>query len=215
MAKLKKEVAVIEEAVFVKTDETRFYELEGIVAKGLSTFIQVGKALMELRDGKSYKAVGYETFEDLCERGFGIGKRAAYYAIESSSLAQKMCTIVHIPNEGTARELLTIKDETLQLAVAKRAQEMAGDNAITSASVKAAKAEIIGTKAKSEKAVKAEVINPDKWPEDTQLVAVRTFALCDELVKSIAEKDGVDIATGSAVELLAIVMKAYFQKSGK
>ena len=126
-----------------------------------------------------------------------------------------MSAVADIPNERTARELLTIKDETLQLAVAKRAQEMAGDNAITSASVKAAKAEIIGTKAKSEKAVKAEVINPDKWPEDTQLVAVRTFALCDELVKSIAEKDGVDIATGSAVELLAIVMKAYFQKSGK
>ena len=106
MAKLKKEVAVIEEAVFVKTDETRFYELEGIVAKGLSTFIQVGKALMELRDGKSYKAVGYETFEDLCQRGFGIGKSVAYDTIKASELAGKMSAVADIPNERTARELL-------------------------------------------------------------------------------------------------------------
>ena len=35
-------------------------------------------ALKKMRDGKLYKELGYQNFEDYCENGAGIGRRHAY-----------------------------------------------------------------------------------------------------------------------------------------
>ena len=220
MAKAKKTetLAPVQTGLSVTTaEESRFYQLAAIVDKGMESFIEVGKALMELRDGKSYKAAGYETFEDLCQRGFGICRDMAYRTINASALTVKMSTIVDIPNEGTARELLKIKDEAVQLAVAKRAKEMVVEQhgeclAISSANVKAAKAELIPTAAKA-KPIKAEVVTPNLPTETDQIIAVRTLSAVDPLIQKIAAEDGLSTATATPTQLLAILFRAYATRS--
>ncbi len=170
----------------VKSEEARFRELAGIVSRGLETFAEVGQALMELRDGKSYKAAGYATFEECCDKAFGISRPQAYRMIGASSLAVKMSPIGDIPNEGVARELLTIKDETKQLEVAKRAAEIAGgrDIPITSAHVKQAKAEIVGVKpaTKEESAPASQVI-------EAQAEVVPTISIAANYILAASESE--------------------------
>ena len=89
-------------------NKARFDELAAIVRQGLSTFIEVGKALIELRDGKAYQAAGYSTFADCCERAFKISKTHAYRTIDASNLAEEMSPIGDISTEAVARELLKI-----------------------------------------------------------------------------------------------------------
>ena len=141
----------------------------------------------------------------------------AYRTINASALTVKMSTIVDIPNEGTARELLKIKDEAVQLAVAKRAKEMVVEQhgeclAISSANVKAAKAELIPTAAKA-KPIKAEVVTPNLPTETDQIIAVRTLSAVDPLIQKIAAEDGLSTATATPTQLLAILFRAYATRS--
>lgn len=198
--------------------ELREYErLTGVIEKGLSNFIEVGKAMLELRDRKLYKAGGYSTFEECMEDLFGVSRVMAHHTMKASGLAEKMLTIVNIsiPNEGTARELLTIKDEQLQLEVAKRALELAKSanlTSINSALIKEAKAEIIGTPVKSKSvAVKAEIVS-DPGVDSTRIDQIRGIAGHEETLQSIAKQMGVDIETASPDKLLLVVFEAYTAK---
>ena len=205
-----------------QSDENRFYTLAKIVDDGLDSFVRVGKALMELRDKATYKAIGYKSFEDMCRQCFGMSRDTAYKTISAANLADKMYSIVYIPNEGTARELVSIKDETVQLAVAKRASEMAKGEAISSVEVKAAKAEIIGVKPKAEKVVvKSEPTETAKasgnWPKRPGEVveAVKNFMVFDKDIVKIAEDNKIDLAQANTEQILFVVFNAYLMKEAK
>jgi hypothetical protein len=43
-------------------------ELERVMERGLQTFVEVGKALADIRDGELYRGQGYATFEDYCQQ---------------------------------------------------------------------------------------------------------------------------------------------------
>lgn len=50
-----------------KTDAVRLVELETVVSSGLKTFVDVGTALLEIRDARLYR-VDFDTFEASCQK---------------------------------------------------------------------------------------------------------------------------------------------------
>ncbi len=46
------------------------------------TFLELGKSLKEMRDGKLYKELGYQNFEEYCEAEAEIGRRHSYRMIQ-------------------------------------------------------------------------------------------------------------------------------------
>lgn len=65
------------------SDRGRLAELEAVVERGLSTFVEVGEALMEIRDSRLYRD-SHLTFEAYVAEQFGLQRRRAYDLIEAS-----------------------------------------------------------------------------------------------------------------------------------
>lgn len=87
-------------------DQGRLAELEEIVARGLSTFIEVGNALLEIRESKLYEQT-HITFETYCNEKWAMGRSYANKLI----LAAQVGTTVPIATERQARELAPLLDE--------------------------------------------------------------------------------------------------------
>ena len=62
--------------------------LEGIVERGLPAFIEVGKALAEIRDRLLYREAGFETWEAYTKQRWGLSKTHANRQIEGSRIAE-------------------------------------------------------------------------------------------------------------------------------
>lgn len=59
-------------------------ELDKRIRECLRDYVQLGKLLMEMRDGQSYRLVGpYDTFEDYCKDVEGLAYRVAQRKIQS------------------------------------------------------------------------------------------------------------------------------------
>lgn len=89
------------------TESKRLIELERRIEAGKETFLDVGKALVEIRDSKLYEKAGYKTFEVYCREKWGWEKRYFQYVIKASetvrTLPPESRTIVR--SESQAREL--------------------------------------------------------------------------------------------------------------
>jgi hypothetical protein len=44
---------------------------EAVIERGLTTFVEVGEALLAIRDGRLYRQAGYKTWEQYLERAAG------------------------------------------------------------------------------------------------------------------------------------------------
>lgn len=86
--------------------------LEGVIERGLATFVEVGNALVAIRDGKKYKATD-GTFEEYCDRRWGFSRRRSYQLMEAAETAALVSTDVHISpqSEGQIRSLAPLADE--------------------------------------------------------------------------------------------------------
>lgn len=73
---------------------------ESIIADGLRTFVEVGRALAEIRDGKLYKEGGFKTFEAYCRRRWEMGRSRAYQLIDASAFVSN----VHFSGQQPAGE---------------------------------------------------------------------------------------------------------------
>lgn len=60
-------------------------DLEAVIKRGLKSFVEVGNALREIRDGRLYKAL-YSTFEEYCQERWGITRNRAYEQIRASEI---------------------------------------------------------------------------------------------------------------------------------
>jgi len=83
-------------------------DLEAIIERGLDAFVEVGNALIAIKADRKYVAAGYSTFEDYCERRWGISRRRGYQLVAAAATVQalaealpEMCTDVH--TDDTAR----------------------------------------------------------------------------------------------------------------
>jgi hypothetical protein len=125
-------------------------ECEAIIHDGLHTFMQVGQALMLIRDQGMYREKGYVRFEDYCDKTFQLSRSRAYQMIDAVQVneAISLCTIVHTENcttvqnpipESQARELAPLmrQDETEMVDTWHELQAQYGDK-VTAAKIREA-----------------------------------------------------------------------------
>ena len=72
-----------------------FVHVDSLIENGLNTFIEVGNALIKMRDEKLYSEK-YATFEDYCSQRHGISRPRAYQLIEAAKTVKSLSTIVDI-----------------------------------------------------------------------------------------------------------------------
>jgi phage N-6-adenine-methyltransferase len=115
----------------------RLSELETVIARGLSTFVEVGLALLEIRDSRLYRAA-HETFESYCRERWGWSRRHANRLIEASEVLETLGPIGPI-HESQVRELVPLAraDEDAAREVWRDLREQHGEK-LTAADVREA-----------------------------------------------------------------------------
>jgi hypothetical protein len=100
-------------AVVGEMGQDEFDEAESIIERGLTTFVEVGGALLRIRDGRGYRLAGYSAFESYCQQRWGMTRVHADRLIQASEVVAALPPIGGIPaNEAQARELVPLlKDE--------------------------------------------------------------------------------------------------------
>lgn len=99
----------------------RLAELEGVVERGLRTFIEVGEALREIRDSHLYRE-RYESFEIYCRQRWGFQASRARQLVAAAGTVTTV-TAAGLPapeNERQARALLALGDDEAAVVAAYR-----------------------------------------------------------------------------------------------
>lgn len=120
-------------------EQSRLEACEQVIERGLATFVDVGTALLEVRDSRLYRAE-FATFEAYCAERWGLKQSRAYQLIDAAKALTnlKSSTIVELPaNEAQARELTQFTPDE-QRAVWQMAVETAPNGKVTAAHVRAA-----------------------------------------------------------------------------
>ncbi|MDP9438820.1 MAG: hypothetical protein M3P49_08760 [Actinomycetota bacterium] len=130
----------------------RLDELEGVIERGLQTFVEVGNAIREIRDSRLYKQ-SHETFEDYCRERWGWSDSRARQLIGAAGAVETVTTVT-VPgpaNERMARELAPLAKEDPETArrVWGGLTEEHGDD-LTAKHVKKAVEEVKEAKARRE-----------------------------------------------------------------
>lgn len=118
-------------------------EAEEIIQNGLDTFIDVGSALITIRDNKLYKK-GYKTFEEYLDKRWNMSKKHAYRLIDSTNVVGNLKSVQldTLPiNEAQTRPLARLAP-TEQVEAWQRVIESAPPSGITAKLVLAAAKEI-------------------------------------------------------------------------
>lgn len=106
------------------------FEHEKVIEQGLATFIDVGHALMQIRDGKKYRASGYATFEDYCQRRWNMSRPRAYEFMQAAEVAEIVSANADIEprRESQLRPLAPLKaqPEAAREAWAEAVEEAGG-----------------------------------------------------------------------------------------
>jgi hypothetical protein len=95
------------------SDRTRLSELETVIAHGLQTFVEVGAALLEIRDARLYRET-HASFDDYCRARWSMRSEVADRTIRSSRVVGALAgnPFGLIPtNESQARALAPLLDQ--------------------------------------------------------------------------------------------------------
>ena len=101
-----------------------FAELDALIERHLGTFVEVGLALLEMRDGKKYREGGFASFEDYVEQRLEISHQRGYQFCEAAEIITVLSTnggqlVPVLPqNERQTRALLPLRKEPDKLAAA-------------------------------------------------------------------------------------------------
>jgi phage N-6-adenine-methyltransferase len=116
-------------------EKQRLEVLESVIDAGMQTFVHVGNALLEIRDGRLYRQA-HATFEDYCRERWGMHRSRAYQLIEAAETVSNLSTIVDIvpATESQARPL-TVLEPAQQREAWQRAVETAPNGKVTAAHV--------------------------------------------------------------------------------
>lgn len=114
------------ELISLTTSEQRNLEqLEAVVHAGQQTFIEVGKALAEIRDKRLYRQT-HKTFEAYCQERWQWSRRRAYQFIESADVALNVNNCTQKPtSEGQIRPLTKLATSDEQHEAWCKANEIA------------------------------------------------------------------------------------------
>ncbi len=67
------------------TERDHLAAAESVIERGLKTFVEVGQALIEIRDRRLYRT-GHATFEEYCEQRWQISARRAYQLLDAAQV---------------------------------------------------------------------------------------------------------------------------------
>ncbi len=115
-------------------------ELESVIERGQQTFVEVGQALLEIRERRLYHEQGYGAFEAYCQERWNWGRNYVNKQIQAAEVVGVLGTMVPIPaTERQVRELVPLlrQDEQAVVEVWRELKETYGD-AVTAQKVKAA-----------------------------------------------------------------------------
>src|SRR5574340_954971 len=92
--------------VLTKDDAKALARCEATIERGQETFLRVGQALAEIRDGKLYRAT-HKRFEDYCQERWSFQRNYANKLIQAAKTVDDLGTTVPTKpsNEAQAREL--------------------------------------------------------------------------------------------------------------
>lgn len=94
-------------------------ELEAVIETGMTGFMAVGSALLEIRERRLYQERGYTRFEDYFAERFEISRPRAYQLMNAVTAHTAMSTFVDIPlptREGHMRELTSLANRRPEMA---------------------------------------------------------------------------------------------------
>jgi hypothetical protein len=94
-------------AALTETEQVKLRDLEGIIERGLQTFVEVGAALTLIREQGLYRT-SHPTFDEYCKERWGWSDRRARQLMEASEVVGTLAetgTIVPPENEAQAREV--------------------------------------------------------------------------------------------------------------
>lgn len=124
-------------------EEQRLAECETRIRSGLRTFVEVGKALAEIRDGRLYRQT-HETFEAYCEMDWQLSRKRAYDLMGAAITVEALSPMGDTPaptSERQARELSGLAPET----AAEVMKTAATSGKVTAETIRAAR-EVIAPK---------------------------------------------------------------------
>lgn len=97
-------------------EQNELERCEVVIKQGLETFIEVGTALMTIRDKRLYRA-NHATFEDYCRGAWSISRIHAHRLIEASEVIGHLLPTGNIPqSERQARPLAGLEPEVQRAA---------------------------------------------------------------------------------------------------
>ena len=77
----------------------------------MSTFVDVGKALLQIRDSRLYREK-HDTFEAYCKERWGMARQTAYQLMEGSKIAENVRNCGQTPKtESVVRPLSGLEPE--------------------------------------------------------------------------------------------------------
>lgn len=117
-------------------EQEQLVRLEETIERGLQSFVEVGTALLVIRESKLYRQT-HATFEAYCRERWAMGKSRVYQMIDAADVVGNLqkSTIVDFPaTETQARPLAKLEPEQQREAWAK-AVETAPDGKVTAAHV--------------------------------------------------------------------------------
>lgn len=99
----------------VPTPTATLAQCEAVIAHGLRTFVEVGDALLVIRDERLYRET-HATFEDYCRDRWDLDKPYAHRLITASEVARVLVPNGTAPKtEAVARELAPLRAAPEQL----------------------------------------------------------------------------------------------------
>jgi len=150
----------VSEAHAIQTSELP--ELERVIADGLRTFVEVGRALAKIRDGKLYQGEGFKSFEAYCKERWDFTRMRAHQLIEAATVSENVnnCLREAAPlpgNESHARELAKLDDPEEQARAWQEAVQTAPEGKVTAKHVAAVVAKIKGEEEPASKVTPTDV----------------------------------------------------------
>lgn len=108
-----------------KGELSELARLERIIENGLETFLEVGRALLKIREGRLYRE-SYDAFEAYCREKWGFSKTHANRLIAGAEAVETLGDLEIMPaNEAQVRPLTKLEPQQQAEAwekVAKKAK---------------------------------------------------------------------------------------------
>ena len=184
-----------------QNEEDEFVRCKDVVRRGLSTFIEVGQALLAIQVGHLYRMT-HSTFEAFCKDEFDLKRSYAYRLIDSAKVMDELSPIgddASLPaNESQIRELVMLPNAEVRRETWKKVVQ-ASRNTKSPITAKLVKEIAASSKRPSKKAARILSSN-DSSPK------VKPVDICSKLQQLLHQGD-----TEHALDLVAQLKRVLIQ----